>query len=117
MAKYGLSDLVMTADLPYARTFTFKRDEVFIDWNLYEVHLQMRNRVNGALLIELTAFLVVDVDPTKLILSVDASFTQYLASEGKWDILAVKISDPNDSFRTPRPAGRVLVLQGVTRVA
>lgn len=116
MAKFGVNDLVMTADLPYTHEFTYPRDDQDISWADYEVHLQMRDRVTGDLLIELTAFLAVDPDdPTKLVLDIDATFTRHLAHEGRWDILAIGPEDENLSFRTPQPPGRIIVLPGVTQ--
>lgn len=112
---YGVNDLVLTADLPFTKTLTFTNDGIPGDWSLYDVRVQVRHPYYDDLLIELTVFLAVDADPTKLVLSLPGSLTGKLPAEGRYDILAVSKADPEVALRLPRPPGRFLVLSGVTR--
>lgn len=112
MAKYGISDLVMTAGEAYHRTFLREVDSVAQAWTGRVTRLQMKTTYNDALLIELTAFLVIDPDDaTKLHLDLPGDFTPKLAREGVWDLYSTGSGEP---FRLPKPPGRIIVLQGAT---
>lgn len=113
---YGATDLVIRSGLPFTRTFTYERDTVPQSWAGRVTRLQMRHPWTDDLLVELTAFLRVDADPTKLFLELPADYTAVMTQEGRWDILSSLVGSPETTFRTPSVPGRVLVLQGVTHV-
>jgi hypothetical protein len=116
MGLYGDADLVMTRDVPYTRTLVYKINDVPIDWTLYTVTAQVRDR-EEALWFDFTPYLAVNPgDHTQLVLSVPRDQVQNILHDTKWDLVAVLKSDTTQSFRTPQPAGRVLVQRGVTDV-
>ncbi len=116
MGQYGPADIVLRAGLPYSRGLTYVRDAVPQSWVGRTNRLQVRHAWRDDLLIELTAFLEFDpATPTRLELNLPASFTATLREEGRWDLVSVSNTNPDDIWRTPQTPGRVLVLQGVTR--
>ena len=114
--KYGTADIVMIAGETFTKTFVREVDGVAQSWLGRTTRLQMRHIYTQELLIELSAFLVVGgTGSTLLELIVPASFTTKMQKEGAWDLLSTSQADLDDVFRLPVPAGRILVLQGVTR--
>jgi hypothetical protein len=113
---FGVNDLVLTADHPYSKTFTFTdHTGAAGDWTQWVVRMQVRHPYDGSLLIELTPLLTVGDDPTVLTLAIPGTLSAKLPKEGVWDILAVLDTDPDIALRLPRPPGRFIVRQGVTR--
>ena len=120
MGLYGDADLVMTRDVPYTRTLEYTIDvagvKTAIDWTLYTVTSQIRDYY-GAVWFDLSPYFAVNPSKhTELVLSVPRAITQQILHDTRWDLVAVKISDTTQSFRTPEPPGRVLVLPGVTDI-
>ena len=115
MGLYGDADLVATVGVPYTRTFQYQIGTVFITWANYNILSQARDR-DGTLLFLLDPFMApLGTDATSLVLTIPASMTYALPKEGKWDILAVHKTN-GSAFRTPTPAGRVILLPGISRV-
>lgn len=114
MGLFGDADLVMTAGVPYTRTLQYAINNVNIDWTLYTLKSEVRDRDNN-LLFTLTTYLVpLSTDHTSLVLTLTAAQVNLLPREAKWDLVATLISNPASVLRTPQPPGRVLVLPGVT---
>lgn len=108
MTEFGSNDLVLTADETFTHTFTRAGG-----WTNRLNRLQMRTPYGNELLIELSVFLTLDADPTKINLVIPGTLTGKLAPEGRYDLLSVGV-DPDDTDRLPSPPGRLLVLQGAT---
>lgn len=114
MGLYGDADLVVTKDVSYTRTVKYAINSVFINWNLYNVKAEARDRWNS-LVFDLSPFFSVSGgDNTVLVFSIAADFTYALPQEARWDILATLKTDAAQGFRTPQPSGRVLLLRGIT---
>jgi hypothetical protein len=114
MGLYGDADLVVTADVGYTRTLVYQINSVAVDWTLYTIKSSVRDRYN-ALLFDLTPFMTVNsADHTQLLINIGAAYVYALPREAKWDLLATLKTDATVVFRTPTPAGRVLLLPGVT---
>ena len=114
MGTYGDADLVVTAGVTYTRTFQYKNLTVPIDWSLYTIKSEVRDRL-GTILLNLAPFMVVNtLDHTTLVLTIAAATTYLVPQDAKWDMLATLITDPTVNFRTPIPSGRVLLIPGVT---
>lgn len=119
MGLFGDADLVMTRDEQYVRTLKYKlvdTDLTYIDWTAYSVTSQVRDR-SGALWFDLSPFFAVNpADHTELVLTIPRQQVQTILHDTKWDLVAVKIADTTQAFRTPKPPGRVLVQPGITDV-
>ena len=80
MGTYGDADLVVTAGVTYTRTFQYKNVTVPIDWSLYTIKSEVRDRL-GTILLNLAPFMVVNpVDRTTLVLTIAAA-TTYLVPQ------------------------------------
>ena len=116
MGQYGDADLVVNRDVPYTRTLQYNNGTASVDWSLYNIKANARDR-DGTLVFDLTPFFaVLSSDPTKLVLTIPAAFTYSLPREAKWDLLATLKTDATQTFRTPIPAGRLLLLDGPTHL-
>lgn len=113
MGLYGDADLVMTRDVGYSRTLQYLLNGSPIDWTLYTIKSEIRDR-DDTLLFTLTPyFSPLSTDHTTLNLQIPAAIVKTVPHDTKWDLLATRISD-GTVIRTPSPPGRVLVLPGVT---
>lgn len=116
MGLYGDADLVLTQDVPYTRSLQYLVNATAINWSLYTRAIRLVNYA-GAVVGDLSAYATPRTGATTFLdLVIPRAAISTFWHDSRWDLVAVLNSDPTQSFRTPQPAGRVIVLSGPTDV-